>query len=167
MAQQITLGCKAKDRITSLVGIITSRHEDFNGMVQWGLQPPVTKKAPTEHPAALSFDTVQLQYVGAGERAAVPKSDTVLSFKLGDRVRDRVSEYEGIAYSRNDFLNGCTTISIQGKGKEGELPPKSRHFAIQAIERIGDGINDKLAAKTAAPKEKTGGPPQRIERDSF
>jgi hypothetical protein len=40
--------------------------------------------------------------------------------KLGDRVRDKVSGYEGIAVARIEFLNGCTQYTIARKLKPGQ-----------------------------------------------
>ena len=40
--------------------------------------------------------------------------------KLGDKVRDMVSGYEGIAVARTLFLNGCVQYVVVGKLKKGE-----------------------------------------------
>jgi hypothetical protein len=43
--------------------------------------------------------------------------------KLGDKVRDKVSGFTGIAISRHTYLEGCTRISIQPEiDKDGKLP---------------------------------------------
>lgn len=43
--------------------------------------------------------------------------------KLGDKVRDNVSGFEGITVGRTLFLNGCIQYVIAGKvGKEGKFP---------------------------------------------
>ena len=43
---------------------------------------------------------------------------------LGDKVKDTVSGFTGIAVSRHSYLNGCDRISVQPayKLKEGKLP---------------------------------------------
>lgn len=40
--------------------------------------------------------------------------------KLGDRVCDKVTGYEGIAVARTQFLNGCVQYTIARKLKKGE-----------------------------------------------
>jgi len=42
---------------------------------------------------------------------------------LGDRVKDRVSGFIGIAVSRHSYLNGCDRISVQpmANNKTGKL----------------------------------------------
>ena len=43
--------------------------------------------------------------------------------KLGQRVRDRISGYEGIATARHEYLVGCVRISVQAKVRvDGSLP---------------------------------------------
>ncbi len=43
--------------------------------------------------------------------------------KLGKKVRDTVSGFEGVAVSSHEYLQGCRRISIQPKvDKEGKLP---------------------------------------------
>jgi heat shock protein HspQ len=40
-----------------------------------------------------------------------------IKIKLGDKVRDKVSGYEGIAVARTEFINGCTQYTVQRKLK--------------------------------------------------
>lgn len=79
--------------------------------------------------------------------------------KLGDKVRDKVSGYEGIATSRTEFLNGCFQIEVTPKLKKGKTPKLEdiQGIAIdqQQLERIGNGIN--TPAKKIKPT-RTGGP---------
>lgn len=57
----IKLGDKAKDRITGLTGIVTSRHEFLNGCVRMGIQPQELKDGkPVESSV---FDVEQLELV--------------------------------------------------------------------------------------------------------
>jgi hypothetical protein len=70
--------------------------------------------------------------------------------KLGQRIKDKVSGFTGIAVSRTEFLNGCVRISIQPPlDKEGKLPDE-KWFDIQQLEIIDEGIS--VASKD------TGGP---------
>lgn len=42
---------------------------------------------------------------------------------LGDEVKDTVSGFQGIAFGKTDFLNGCTRIGVQPPvDKEKKLP---------------------------------------------
>lgn len=46
--------------------------------------------------------------------------------KLGDKVKDRVSGFKGIAVAKHSYLDGCDRISVQPKiNKDGKLPDSS------------------------------------------
>lgn len=69
--------------------------------------------------------------------------------KLGERYRDTVSGWEGIATARYEYMNGCVRIEISHKDKDGK--PEAFAFDIQQIELVkGDKI-------TPTPRA-TGGP---------
>lgn len=43
--------------------------------------------------------------------------------KLGDKVKDTISGFEGVAISRHSYLQGCDRISVQPPvDNEGKLP---------------------------------------------
>lgn len=43
--------------------------------------------------------------------------------RLGDKVRDKTSGLEGIAYAECTYLHGCKHIGIQGPVRDGRIPP--------------------------------------------
>jgi len=71
-------------------------------------------------------------------------------FKLGDKVRDKISGLEGIITSRIEFLNGCVQYGIQ--------PPVTPDGTMQEVEYIDEEqleiIKDK---KTTVKRDDTGG----------
>ena len=90
------------------------------------------------------------------------------NFILGDKVRDTVTGFEGIATIESKHLNGCTQIEITPRLKKGE-PVKIEEvcgmaFDIQQIEKIGNGINK---PKTAVKKTYTGGPMRKLKRSVY
>lgn len=42
------------------------------------------------------------------------------TIKLGQRVRDRLTHFEGLATGRAEYLTGCATILVQPRCKQGE-----------------------------------------------
>lgn len=42
--------------------------------------------------------------------------------KLGDKVRDKISGYEGIAVARCEFINGCVQYTVARKLKSNQEP---------------------------------------------
>jgi hypothetical protein len=157
----IALGNKVKDRVSGFTGIATSKHTEFSGMVQYGIQPAVEAKKLTEHPDAMSFDAVQVQYVGEGLAAIAKPTNVTLPFELGEEVEDRLTGIKGIAKRRNDWMNGCVSISIQQKGEPGKEPPKSHQANYTVVRRVGPGIREETPKHAA---RRPGGAPQIVER---
>lgn len=56
--------------------------------------------------------------------------------KLGDMVKDRVTNMEGIAVSRTEYLNGCIRFGVQqAMTTDGKVP--DAHFAdVEQLEVI-------------------------------
>jgi len=53
---------------------------------------------------------------------------------LGERYRDVVSGWEGVATARYEYMNGCVRIEISGSDKDGK--PESFVFDVQQIEAV-------------------------------
>jgi len=68
--------------------------------------------------------------------------------KLGQKLRDKVSGFEGIATSRIEYLNGCVQFCLKPKSTDGKMP-EGEYIDIQQLEVVDDGLSIK-------PK-KTGG----------
>ena len=81
--------------------------------------------------------------------------------KLGDKVRDKVSGFVGIAVARTEFLNGCIQWSVIPKaGKDGKMPEEVG---------IDSGSLEKVIKKKVKVKKKdTGGAMTRnLKRRNF
>ena len=69
--------------------------------------------------------------------------------ELGNKVKDTVTGYEGIATARIEYLNGCIQYCVKPKiGKDGKMP-EGEYIDEGELKDLGKGIK-------AAPKE-TGG----------
>jgi len=75
--------------------------------------------------------------------------------QLGEKVKDTVSGFEGIAVASHHYLQGCNRITVQPPvDKDGKLPdPQS--FDEPQLVKVGDGL---LPAITVPPIRKPGGP---------
>lgn len=67
--------------------------------------------------------------------------------KLGERYKDKVTGFEGIATARYEFLHGCTRINLEGEAQDGEA--KSEAFDAPRLVEVDSG--DEITSK------KTGG----------
>jgi len=46
----------------------------------------------------------------------------VKKIKLGDKVKDTITDFEGIATIRSEYINGCVQFAVQPKGiKDGKM----------------------------------------------
>lgn len=67
----------------------------------------------------------------------------LFEFELGDKLRDRVSEVEGICIGRIEYLNGCRQYAIKPKiGKDGKVHD-AEWVDSQQVEKVNGGLNIK------------------------
>lgn len=76
--------------------------------------------------------------------------------KLGSKVRDKVTGFEGICTGRASYIYGCDQYNIVPQAEAGKISD-THWFDEGRIEVIGDGIN-----KAQVVAKKPGGP----QRDS-
>ncbi|MEO8082530.1 MAG: hypothetical protein ABI780_01775 [Ardenticatenales bacterium] len=72
--------------------------------------------------------------------------------QLGDKVRDLVTGFEGIAVASTTWLNGCERVSVQpvGKNEKGGTF-ESETFDVTQLEVVEAGV-------VATGQRETGGP---------
>jgi len=56
--------------------------------------------------------------------------------KLGDKVKDKISGFVGIAVAKTEFLNGCIQYSIQPKVEKGNNVPDEIGIDEQSLEIV-------------------------------
>lgn len=79
--------------------------------------------------------------------------------ELGSKVRDEVSGFEGIAFGRSEFLNGCVRIGVQPRiGADGKLPesawfdePQLEVIECRVIELPQSWLNANAKMRTGGP----------------
>lgn len=70
---------------------------------------------------------------------------------LGDRVKDRISGFDGIYTGRTVYLNECIRCQITSqKLKDGDV--KSEWFDEDDLIKIGSGINKQIRITTGGPR---------------
>lgn len=70
--------------------------------------------------------------------------------ELGQRMRDRVTGFEGIAIARVEYLNGCIQYCLKPEMGENGKMPEGEYIDDQQLEVIGVGLS--------LEKEPDGGP---------
>ena len=67
-------------------------------------------------------------------------------FSLGQKVRDSITGFEGIATARVDYLNGCTQFCITPRcDKDGKMV-SAEYFDHQRLELVDDGPDLRVVA---------------------
>ena len=70
--------------------------------------------------------------------------------RLGLKVRDKVTGFEGIATAKCEYINGCIQYGVTPKiGEDGKYPD-CQYLDYKRLEIVGDGVNIDF--------EDTGGP---------
>ena len=133
------LGHKAKDRITGLTGVITAQAEFLHAPIRYEITPDKLDKGKVmEH---LWLDHPRIE-VGKKAVDAVKPNPVVM---LGDKVKDNITGFEGVATGRFAFLSGCLRIEV--------TPDK-----LQDGKVIEPQVFDEQRLAGKASKTKVGGP---------
>jgi hypothetical protein len=82
--------------------------------------------------------------------------------ELGDKVKDLISGFEGIAVAKTVFINGCVQFSIAQQLKKGQtLPvegaPSIDSVSLRVLKKDAVGLKKK-EEKAEIPRGRTGGP---------
>lgn len=131
------LGDRVKDRVSGFTGVVTSLHRYLQGCDRMTVQPPTGGDGKLLE--ASSFDAPDLEVIDA---QLVPYHDRrdksyTGDVELADKVRDRVSKFEGVAVARHIYLNGCDRISVQPiVDKKDTALPDSKAFDAPQLEVI-------------------------------
>lgn len=66
-----------------------------------------------------------------------------MKITLGQKVKDKVTGYEGIATARVEYLNGCVQYCVKPKvGADGKMPDPE-YIDVQQLEVVEDGVSVK------------------------
>lgn len=151
------LGDRVEDRVSGFSGVVTSLHRFLLGCDRMSVQPPISGDGKL--PESQSFDAPDLTVI---EKQAVlyhnrrDKSYTG-DIKLGDKVRDQVSKFTGVAVSRHIYLHGCDRISVQPAVEKKDMTlPDAKSFDAPQLEMVEQGY---VKYETSAEERReTGGP---------
>jgi len=148
----IRIGVNVKDKASGITGLVTGRYNMFNGCTQWEVQP-LPKPGETDIPKGWRIDGFTLEVLDDGIVDMLPPEDTSVKVKIGDRVKDTISLFTGIAVERFTSQNGCVCFLVTARDRVNQdgLPPKVwvDHKALEVTR------DTPLAA---SPTSKTGAP---------
>lgn len=162
----IRLGYKARDKVSGFEGVVHSKSEFLTGNVQYALQPPAKDGAL---PDTIAFDAHQLEEIKGSKTVDFhePEPEALTSLRLGEKVKDMVTKFVGVAIRRVTFLNGCVYYAVIDEDTKGDKGPQEMFMEWKRLDTVGAGVTKAIAAKgpetqVGAPKRKgPGGPNTR------
>lgn len=156
---QLSLGIKARDLSTGLLGTITSRVHRLSGSVQYTLQPYNDSGVKMED--SYNVDEGYLEFVDKHLRDKAASEQEPL-FTLGSKLEDTVSGAVGIAVAYHVYFNGCLFYALErpiDATKEKSLKYDDR--VIYAPQQQLKQIKKAPTVSTASARPQ-GGPSQRV-----
>jgi hypothetical protein len=63
-----------------------------------------------------------------------------MKIQLGDKVKDRISGYTGIAFGRFEWLYGCVRFNVQSQELHEGKPVESQVFDEEQLELVESGV---------------------------
>lgn len=84
-----------------------------------------------------------------------------MAIKLGTRVRDTFTGFEGIAVSRTEWLYGCARIGIQPTVLKDGKPIDTEHFDEQRVVEVtppveAPAVSPQSSARSGGPQRDPG-----------
>ena len=77
-----------------------------------------------------------------------------MEIKLGQKVKDIVSGFKGIAICRMEYLNGCVRYTVQQKQTKAGAEITCMDIDTEQLEVVDSGIlKKKKVTKTGGPKD--------------
>jgi hypothetical protein len=139
----IEVGQMVKNTLSGITGYVALRSESISGYI-WLYVQPIAKKDATEEPKLVAGDECEWELVAglSAQRPANPRQPAQ-RFELGQRVKDKVTGFTGIACDRIEHLNRCWSYDVQSEtidkkdnGKTGAL----ESFQSNRLVLVNDGI---------------------------
>ena len=63
-----------------------------------------------------------------------------MEIELGNKVRDKVTGFEGIATAKIEYINGCIQFCVKPKVKEDGKMPDGEYIDVDELEIVDKGI---------------------------
>lgn len=74
-----------------------------------------------------------------------------MKIKLGIKVRDKVTGFEGIATAKIKYLNGCVQFCVKPQATGNGKMPEGEYIDVAQLEPVGVGVSI-VASPTGGPQ---------------
>jgi hypothetical protein len=147
-------GQKVRNRISGIEGYVAMRTENLSGWVWLHVQPPVDDAKASEEPKIVSGDECEWEAIeGSVPRLDAPRVPEA-RFELGQRVKDKITGFKGIATSRTEHLNRCWSYDVQAEKlrKDSKATGAFETFQSNRLELVDDGLFTRIVTRPTGPK---------------
>lgn len=147
--QEIKIGDLVTDKITGFEGIVTSITTFLAGCSRVGVK---SRKLVDGRPLPTELlDINDLKKVGRGVRSRKHKE----KIKLGDKVEETVSGFQGIAYCITEDLNGSAMVGVIPRTTDKNKRPEVEGIPEELLRKVKDQELDQ-------PKDTSPGGDQKV-----
>jgi hypothetical protein len=130
----IPFGSLVKDKVTGFEGFIVCRIEHMNNCVRYGVQPGVDEE--DQLPECKFIEGPNLKVVSPPREDLPLAIKTPDTFKLGAKVKDRLTGFTGIAVLRVKSMYSGDRYGVQPPvNKKGEIP-EVKTFDEEDLEQV-------------------------------
>lgn len=84
------------------------------------------------------------------------KKEPEFKFNLGDKLRDKITGFEGIAVGRHQWINNCNTYSIKPQMLKDGAPQDSHSFDEPQLDLVEEKAIPDINRKTGGPERPIG-----------
>lgn len=132
--ENIPFGSLVQCKVTGFKGIALERAEHMNDCVRYAVQPPVDKEGKL--PKVAFIEGPDLEVLAPPEKDLSPTIQTPDAFKLGVKLRDRITGFTGVAVVRIKYMHAGDRYGLQPPiNDKGEIP-KIESFDEPDLEQI-------------------------------
>lgn len=131
----IKLGDKVKDELTGFTGVATCRSEWLHGCSRIMIEPDKLgdKGSPIE---GEPFDEQRVTLVSRSAIGYRHVRDQPI-FRLGDKLRDKINGFSGIAVARHTYLGGFDAYTIEPETlDENGQPIKAQSYESTRLDHV-------------------------------
>jgi len=147
----IPFGSMVRDRITGFEGFTVFRVEHMNGCLRYGVQPVINKEG--QLPEAKVLDGPDIEIIASPKDDLPPVIKTVNAFKLGVKVKDRLTGFTGIVVLRLKHMYSGDRYGIQSPVNDKLEIPEIRTFDDGDLEQVDPPPRKKKEKKEKKPPE--------------
>lgn len=137
----VKLGQKVRDEISGFTGIVNTIGDHITGCTRIGVRPTgdeqTNRRGDEEffYDAQLTIVDEETDWTEYGDRAL-----TETDFELGERVRDTVTDLEGVVVVINYSLFNCPSLAIHPTNEDAEENPDVEWFDAPRLESVDEGF---------------------------